>query len=68
MAETSYDFSTSTAATTWTINHSLRSYPICDVFLHDGRKILPKSVTHPTTSTVIITFSVATSGTARLVA
>jgi len=68
MADTTYNFSTSTASKTWTINHSLRSYPVCDVFLHDGRKVLPNSVTHPTTSTVVITFSVATSGTARLVA
>ena len=68
MADTTYIFSTSTASTTWTINHSLRSYPICDVFLHDGRKVLPKNVTNPTSSSVVITFSVATSGTARLVA
>ena len=59
----------STPAVTWTINHNFSSAPTCDVIIADGDtfvKILPLSVKHVSDTQVLIEFSEATAGRARL--
>ena len=64
-----FTFTQATPDTTWTINHTLGRYPIVEVMtLHNGVEevILPKSIQQINTSQVVITFSEARSGFARL--
>jgi hypothetical protein len=54
------------ASTTWTINHGLFYNPIVRVFIGSD-EVQPLSITHPTTSQTVITFSSAQAGYARLI-
>ena len=59
----------SSASSTWTITHGLNCMPCVGVKVHeDGvlTEILPKSITYPDTSTVVVEFTVARTGEARL--
>lgn len=59
----------SEANTTWTINHNLGFKPVAQVVVLNAGSdevILPKSVTHPTVNQTVVTFSVARTGTVRL--
>jgi hypothetical protein len=57
-------------ATDWTILHSLNFNPAVTVMVHEQgqlQAILPKSVEYPSVGTVIVRFSSARTGEARLV-
>ncbi len=65
-----YTHTQSTPATTWTINHNLGHTPVCDVVVSyngESQVILPKQVIHVSDTQLQIVFSVARSGTARLI-
>jgi hypothetical protein len=60
----------SSPATTWTITHNLGRPPVCEVVVQyngESQVILPKQVIHTSANEVQIVFSVARSGTARLI-
>ncbi len=64
-----YTHSQSTPSTTWTINHNLGCKPVFDVWVDEvgGRqKIFPASVVHVSDNTMLLGFSLARTGTARL--
>jgi hypothetical protein len=66
----SYTFTQSSPATTWVIAHNFDELPNCDVMsLVDGtiQKITPASMVHTDSNTLTLTFSIATSGEARVV-
>lgn len=54
------------ASTTWTIVHGLAYNPIVRVFVGTN-EVQPDSISHPDTSTTVITFSTAVAGYALLV-
>lgn len=59
----------SVAATTWTVTHGLKTYPVCDVYVSVSgvvQKVLPASVVYVDQDTVTITFSSATAGFATI--
>lgn len=63
-------FVQSTPSTSWVIDHAFIDTPRCDVLVtvnSEVQKILPKSLELTSSTQVTITFSVATSGTARLI-
>lgn len=62
----SIEFSQPTASTTWVIGHGLGYYPIVRIFTNTNEEILPASIVHDSTMQVTVTFTVATSGYARL--
>lgn len=58
------------AATDWTINHSLGFKPAVTVLVDEGatvQAILPKAIEFPSATQVIVRFSIARTGQARLV-
>lgn len=57
----------SSAATTWTINHNLGARPTLVVCADAGGTEIVGQVVHTTTNQTLVYFSVAVSGTARLV-
>lgn len=68
MMET-YTHTQSSPATTWTIDHNLGRYPIVDVVIDFGgstQQVQPKSIVSTSTNQVVVTFTTAHSGTARL--
>lgn len=59
----------STPSTLWTINHGLSCHPTVSAkVMHDGAltAIMPKNISYPDADTVVIEFSSARSGEARL--
>lgn len=66
----SYTHTQTVASTDWNIPHGLGAQPIVSVQVaHDGgiQSILPKAVEYPDDQTVIVRFTTARTGTARLV-
>lgn len=66
----SYTFTQSTPAMVWTIVHNLNCAPVCDVVENDSgvyRKILPLSVKHIDNTTLLVEFTEAVAGVARLI-
>lgn len=66
----SYTHTQSVPSADWTIPHGLGARPLVSVqVLEQGavQVILPKSVEYPDDQTVVVRFSVARSGTARLI-
>ncbi len=61
-----YTYYQSSAATTWTINHSLGYNPIVRVFIGTN-EVQPETVSHPDTNTTVITFLTAQAGYAQLI-
>ena len=64
-----FTYTQSTAASTWTINHTMGRYPLVDVVVsHNGvdEVILPQSIQHTSLSQVVVTFSEPYAGSARL--
>lgn len=62
--------SQTTPQASWTINHNLGSKPVFDVWVDQSgarEKIFPASVVHVDDNTLIISFSIARSGTVRAV-
>lgn len=67
---TSFTFTQEIPASTWTIEHNLNCAPIVDVLITlDGilQKVIPLAVEHVTVDTMVVTFSSAQSGEARLI-
>lgn len=62
----SFEYTTTTASTTWVIEHYLGYYPIVRVFTDTNEEILPMSIVHDSLFQTTITFSTARTGTARL--
>ena len=65
-----YDHVQDEAATTWTIDHGLGHYPIIDVLVdYQGsrQKVLPLSIISTTADQTLVTFSIALTGSARLI-
>ena len=67
-----YDFIQSSASLTWTIVHNRATLaPVVDAWVDDGFgnivKIYPTSVNATDANTVVLTFSTARSGTARVI-
>jgi hypothetical protein len=66
-----FNYVQSTPATSWTINHNLGSAVLCDVIIPDENgtyvKILPLAVKHNSNSQLVIEFSTAVTGKARLI-
>lgn len=60
-----FDFGTSTPATTWTINHNLGFYPSVQLF-SIGRQEIEGGVVHTNENQVVVSFTVPTAGFARL--
>lgn len=61
----SYQHTQAVAATTWTIEHNLRRYPIVDVYTTISGslvKIMPSSITHTSSTVCTVTFSTPFSG------
>lgn len=61
-----YSYSQSVAAQTWTINHNLGYRPSVEIIDEAGREI-EGDVFHATINQVVIVFTVAVAGSARLV-
>lgn len=61
-----YTFYQSTASTTWTINHNLGYEPITRVFI-GNQEVQPLSITHVNGNQMIVSFSTAQVGYARLI-
>lgn len=64
-----FDFAQLVAADVWTIVHNLKRLPTCDVriVLNGGRvKILPSDVEYIDENTLVVKFTDAQIGTARL--
>jgi len=64
-----FNFTQSTPAATWTIVHNLGTKPVHDAHITYGgvvTKIIPAGVEHVDDNTLVLTFSSAQSGTARL--
>lgn len=64
-----FDFIQASASDTWTIVHNLNRLPTCDVrILLDGVKvkILPAEVEYLDDNTIVVKFSAAQTGSARL--
>jgi hypothetical protein len=59
-------YTQSSAATTWTISHSLSFYPNVTVVDSTGNEIFPGNVQYPSSSSVQLTFSAAVGGSAYL--
>lgn len=62
---TVYRHEQSVAATTWTITHGLKDYPIIDVFVdYQGEihKIIPSEITYVDQNTCTVTFTTDYSG------
>lgn len=68
----SYDFTQSSASTTWIINHGLNnSEPNVDCQTTFGgvfQKVIPLTIVATDANTVTVTFSVARTGKARVIA
>lgn len=63
---TAFVFTQSTAAATWTINHNLGHVPSVEVF-DSGSQEIEADVSHPSSNTTVIVFTVPTAGFARLI-
>jgi hypothetical protein len=61
-----YIHTQSSPAATWTITHNLDGVPTSDVVV-GGLKVIPAGVQHLDNNTLVITFTSAQQGTARLV-
>ena len=61
-----YTFYQTESATTWTINHNLGYHPIVRVFIGTS-EVQPESISHPSISQTVVTFSSAQVGVARLI-
>jgi len=70
---TVYQFTQSSASTTWTINHNLGVYPIVDILINDTSnggmltKMIPLNITIIDVNNITVSFSTAQTGQARLV-
>ena len=63
-------FEQASPASVWTVTHAFTSTPVVDVLVSVNgllTKILPQSITNPSDTQIVITFSSAESGVARLV-
>lgn len=64
-----YTHTQTTAATSWNVNHNLNTHPVVDVLYDDAgvlTKMLPLSITYVDANNIVIAFSVARAGVARL--
>ena len=64
-----YTHTQTVASTTWTINHGMGYRPSVQTVVEvDGQNVvmLPKSITHASDNQVVVEFSIARTGTARL--
>jgi hypothetical protein len=61
-----YTFIQSSPAQTWTITHNLGLLPVCDIINASNQTIAPQSMRFIDSDTIEVTFSSATTGTARL--
>ena len=64
-----YTHSQDVASTTWTITHGMGYRPSVQTVVEvDGQNVvmLPKSITHASDNQVVVEFSIARTGTARL--
>lgn len=70
MSKSYYDFLQAMPSATWTISHNLNRHPGIEIFsVIDGsfQQMYPLTITYPDLYTVIVTFSTARAGRARLV-
>lgn len=65
--EYAFNFSQSTATTSWVITHELGFYPIVRTFDLLGNEITPDQILHPSVLQTIVVFATPQNGTARLV-
>lgn len=62
----SYTFTTLNPLSTWTINHNLGYKPIVQLF-NSGSQMIFGSVSHTSVNQVVVSFTLPTSGFARLI-
>jgi hypothetical protein len=60
-----FTFTQASPATTWTINHNLGYRPVVELFSAGGVEMIAE-VVHTTVNQVVVSFVVATAGSARL--
>lgn len=63
-----YNFTQSTPATTWTINHNLKTgFPLVTVYDNNGYQVIPDNIQITSQNQVVVTFGVAVTGKAVVI-